>query len=66
MESKHEAASKIKKVFINCVMLNHPNSEKEYVVRIDSSVIGISTILSQLDDGGQEGIVSQQQNFEII
>lgn len=56
--SKHEAAlEELKRSFEKYLFLNHPNFERNFKIRCDASIVGISAILVQDNERGEEGIV---------
>lgn len=55
---KHqEAFEKIKIAFQHCVLLQHPDTTRPYILRCDASKLVIAAILSQINEFGEDVII---------
>lgn len=50
--------NEVKKSFLECVMLKHPDFSKTFYLNCDASSIAISSVLYQLDEEGNEQVIS--------
>lgn len=53
-----ERFQKIKDKFAECIMLRHYLSNRSFILRTDASKSGISAVLCQVDDSGEEIIIA--------
>jgi len=53
-EKQQSAFDKIKMCIVNAAALSFPNFDKEFILRTDSSDVGLGAVLAQEDDEGNE------------
>ena len=57
-EEQQQAFETLRARIISPPVLAHPNPNKDYILAVDASTVGLGACLSQLDEGGKRRVIS--------